>query len=104
MNAGGGLRKLSPVAARNASDNKERDDETKNRRDEDGKVKEVEMSKPRLVKREEVERQMVTAPSAPAKPSITKQLKQAILERQQAQSVANPRAARAAFAALFATA
>lgn len=62
------------------------------------------MNKPRLVKREELERQTVSAPSAPAKPSITKQLKQAILERRQAQPTANPRAARAAFAALFATA
>jgi hypothetical protein len=62
------------------------------------------MNKPRLVKREEIKQQSVAVTPAPAKPSITKQLKQAILERRQTQAEVNPAAARAAFAALFVTA
>jgi hypothetical protein len=62
------------------------------------------MNKPRLVKREEIKQQSTQAAFTPAKPSITKQLKLAILERQQTQRAVNPPAARAAFAALFATA
>jgi hypothetical protein len=37
------------------------------------------MNKPRLVKREEIKQQSVAVTPAPAKPSITKQLKQAPL-------------------------
>jgi len=63
------------------------------------------MNKPRLVKREEIQQQPAKAAPAPAKPSITKQLKLAILERAQSKATTTtPTAARAAFAALFATA
>jgi hypothetical protein len=57
------------------------------------------MNKPRLVKREEINRQ--TATPAPTKPGLT-QFKKAVQERRQP-SPATSANARLAFAALFAT-
>lgn len=59
------------------------------------------MNKPRLVKREEINRRQTVATPAPAEPSLT-QLKKAVQERKQPAPSASANA-RVAFAALFAT-
>ena len=58
------------------------------------------MNRPRLVKREEINRQRDTVTTASAKPSLT-QFKKAVQERKQPSPTASTNA-RLAFAALFA--
>ena len=61
------------------------------------------MNKPRLVKREEINRQQTKPAPAQSQPSLT-QIKQAVQERKQPRTGATASLnARAAFAALFAT-
>ena len=60
------------------------------------------MNKPRLVKREEIKQQQTAVKPAPAKPSLTQQLRKIVQERKCPNPAASTNA-RVAFAALFAS-